>query len=246
MALTFAECRIRAFSITRDFGVTAVDWQLETGQASVEKDHWHVELDPRDPKAGLKIRHASKQLGHFLRVAPKPSHSFNIQEAYVRQNDLIVRYEQSGDDLYTVQLNWRKLDCAIPNALALELWISVQTTLLDTHPTIEVCSSTPDAQWHGLTLNDLSIETSDTVVIGLVKTSGVTAMVMIESSDALQANRILGRSNDFTWKILGEFMEKGVIRRARLRIFAVAGEFARSKIAKQYRLFTDSPLPLTA
>ena len=236
----------RAFSITSDLGVTAVNWQLQSDKATLESDQWQVALDPRDPKAGLQIRYSSKPLGHFLRVTPRPSHSFNIQEVYVRQNDLIVRYEQSGDDLYTVQLNWRKLDCEIPSVLALELWISVQTTLLDTHPTLDVCSSTPEAQWHGLTLNDLSIDKIATTVIGLAKKSGVTAMVMIESSDALQAKRILGRNEDFTWRVLGEFMEKGVIRRARLRLLAVPGEFARSKIAQQYRQFTDSPLPLTA
>jgi hypothetical protein len=223
-----------------------VDWQLRADQALLETKYWRVELDPRAPKAGLQINSGSTQLGQFLKISPKPSHSFKIQEAYVRQNDLIVRYEQSGDDLYTVQLNWRRLECEIPDALSLELWISVQTALLDTHPVIEVRSHTPDAQWHGLNLHDLSIDKSDCTAIGLVKKSSVTAMVMIEPSDAQQARRIPDRSENFTLRLLGEFMEKGVIRRARLRFFAVSGEFSRSKIAKQYRKFTDSPLPLTA
>ena len=157
-----------------------MDWQLQVDQASLESKQWRVELDPRAPNAGLQIAFGSTRLGQFLRINPKPSHSFKIQEAYVRKNDLIVRYEQSGDDLYTVQLNWRRLDCEIPDILALELWISVQTSLLDTHPVIEVRSRTPDALWHSLTLNDLSIDKSDTAAIGLVKKSGVTAMVMID------------------------------------------------------------------
>lgn len=223
-----------------------MEWQLQSDQAFLETEHWRVDLDPRAPNAGLKIRVGSTQLGEFLKISPKPSHSFKIQEAYVRQNDLIVRYEQSIADLYTIQLNWRRLNCEIPDALALEVWISVQTSLLDTHPTIEVRSGTPDALWHSLTLDDLSMDKSDSTAIGLVKKSGLTAMVMIEPSDARQARRIVDRSEDFAFRLLGDFMEKGVIRRARLRLLVVSAELSRSKVVKQFRAFIDSPLPLTA
>lgn len=223
-----------------------MDWQLKSDQASLEANHWRVDLNPRTPNVGLKVMFGDVQLGHFLKIAPKPSHSFNIQEAYIRENDLIIRYEQSNDDLYTVQLNWRRLDCDIPDALALELWVSVQTSLLDTHPEIEIRSRTPDARWHGLTLDDLSIEKSTSTAIGLVKKSSVTAMVMLEPSDAHQARRIVDRGEDFAFRMLGDFMEKGVIRRARLRLLAVTTELSRSKIVKQFRAFVDSPLPLTA
>ena len=223
-----------------------MDWQLQSNQAWLQNEHWRVELDPRSPNKGLQIHYGAVALGHFLKVNPKPSHSFNIQEAYVRQNDLILRYEQSGEDLYTVQLNWRRLESQITEGLALELWISVQTSLLDTHPAIDIRSRTPDAMWHILTLDDLSINKSDLAAIGLVKKSGVTAMVMIDPSEARQAQKTLDRNEYFTLKLFGEFMEKGVIRRARLRFFAVTGEISRSKIAKQYRTFAESPLPLTA
>lgn len=235
-----------AFYLTEHLGVTAVDWQLQADQASLETEHWQVELDPRAPNAGLQIRVGTTQLGQFFRIEPKPSHSFSIQEAYVRQDDLIVRYEQSGDDLYTVQLNWRRLDWETPDALALELWISVQTSLLDTHPVIDVRSCTAGTRWHSLSLNDLSISSNDTTVIGLVKKSAVTVMVMVEPSDAKLANRVLDLNEDFALRIFGDFMEKGVIRRTRLRLFAMTGEITRSKIAQQYRLFSESPLPLTA
>ena len=138
------------------------------------------------------------------------------------------------------------MECEILDALAIELWISVQTSLLDTHPAIEIRSRAPDAQWHDLTLKDLSVDKSDHTAIGLVKKSGVTAMVMIEPSDAQQARRIVQRSDEFTLRVLGDFMEKGVIRRARLRLLAVTAELPRSKITSLFRSFTDSPLPLTA
>lgn len=222
-----------------------MDWQLEADRASLETELCGVELNQRTPNTGLQIRIGTTSLGQFFRISPKPSHSFTIQEAYVRQNDLILRYEQSGNDLYSLQLNWRRLDWD-QDALALELWISVQTSLLDTHPAIEIRSGTPGALWHFLSLNDLSIGNSDKTVVGLVKKSGVTAMVMVEPSDAQPVNRSLDRNEEFALKIFGEFMEKGVIRRTRLRFFGCTDEIARSRIKKQYQSFIESPLPLTA
>jgi len=194
----------------------------------------------------MHISRLQQDLMHLFRVTPKTSHSCSVQEAYVRENDLIVRYEQSGDDLFTFQLNWRVLPTDVLSALAIELWISVQTTLLDTHPKIDVRSRAAGAMWHDLTLNDLSIEKSDTTAIGLFKKAGVTSMLMIHPSDAHQSKRVRDRSEDFTVRMFGEFMEKGVIRRARLCFFSVPGELSRHTMINQYRAFIDSPLPLTA
>ncbi len=227
-------------------GVEVVDWQFQADQASLEAENWRVELDPRAPNHGMKLQFGTVDFGSFFKINPRPSHSFSIQEAYVREEDLILRYEQSGEDLYTVQLNWRRLESEVRDSLCIELWLSVQTSLLDTHPVIDVRSRTPDALWHILTLDDLSLGKSDAAAMGLVKKSGVTAMIMIEPMDARQAQKTLDRNDYFNLKLFGEFMEKGVIRRTRLRFLAVTGELARSKIAKQYRIFTDSPLPLTA
>ena len=223
-----------------------MDWQLQPDNAFLEIQSWRAELDPRAPNSGLKIHFGSIPIGQFLKISPKPSHSFAIQEAYIRQNDLIVRYEQANDDLYTVQLNWRRLESDIPGALYLEVWISVQTSLLDTHPVIEVRSRTPDAKWRGLTLNDLQIEKRDSTVLGQVTKSGVTSVIMLDPSDAHQARRIDDPNDEFSLKLLGDFMEKGVIRRARLRLLVVAQELSRSKMIEEFREFTDSPLPLTA
>ncbi len=230
----------------RNLKVTAVDWQLQTEKAAFDSGDWQASLDPRAPQSGMRISRLQQDLIHLFRVTPKTSHSCSIQEAYVRENDLIVRYEQSGDDLFTFQLNWRALPSDVPGALAIELWISLQTTLLDSHPNIDVRSRATGAMWHDLTLNDLSVEKSDTIAIGLFKKSGVTSTLMIHPSDAHQSKRVRDRSEDFTLRMFGEFMEKGVIRRARLCFLSVPGEFSRHAIINQYRAFIDSPLPLTA
>lgn len=223
-----------------------MEWQLDPNQARLECGDWHFSLDHRVPKNGLKVRHGSDELGALLAVIPTPSHTCTIQEAYVRQNDLIVRYEQAGDDQYTFQLNWRKLNCTIPRGIAIELWISVQTSLLDTHPVLDVRSRTPNGLWHALSMRDLSVESSDAVAIGLVKKASVTSLVMVQPSDALQAKRVRNRDEEFTLRMFGEFMERGVIRRARLCYVAAPGDLSRRDIVNQYQLFADSPLPLTA
>jgi hypothetical protein len=226
--------------------VTAVDWQLQTEKAAFEGEDWQASMDPRAPQVGMQINRLQQDLTHLFRVMPKTPHSCSIQEAYVREDDLIVRYEQSGDDLFTFQLNWRVLPSDVAGSLALELWISVQTTLLDTHPKIDVRSRAAGAMWHDFTLNDLSIEKSDTTAVGLFKKAGVTSIVMVQPSDAHQSKRVRDKNEDFTLRMFGEFMEKGVIRRARLRFYSVPGELSRFAIINQYRAFIDSPLPLTA
>ncbi len=227
-----------------------MDWNVQSDKAALIVGDWRAELDPRTPANGLRISRTQQgtqsNIAQIFRVTPKPSHSFTIQESYVREEDMIVRYEQSGDDLYTFQLNWRKLTSDIAGAFAIELWISVQTSLLDTHPTIEVRSRATESQWHALTLDDLSYEKSDVVSMGLFKKSGVTSLLMIQPSDANQAKRVLDKKEDFTLRMFGDFMEKGVIRRARLCFLSIPGEVSRYTMIKEYRAFAESPLPLTA
>ena len=223
---------------------------MQSDKAALVTGDWQAELDPRAPQTGMRLertqQNSQSNIAQIFRVTPKPSHSFNIEEAYVRENDLIVRYEQSGDDLFTFQLNWRRLESELPGALAIELWISVQTSLLDTHPIVDVRSRATDAQWHGLSLDDLSIEKSDVTAVGLFKKAGVTSLIMVHPTDAHQTKRIRDKNEDFTLRIFGQFMEKGVIRRARLCFLSAPGEISRYTMIKAYRAFIDSSLPLTA
>ncbi|MFO0944318.1 MAG: hypothetical protein U0930_26715, partial [Pirellulales bacterium] len=98
---------------------------------------WTIELDPTKPNQPVSI-----SLGSFswqaLAVQPLPSHSLVPEEVYVRQQDLIARFTQGRSDLYSLQVDYRLLDAPSEFDLALEVWLTVQTTLLDGSPKMKL------------------------------------------------------------------------------------------------------------
>ncbi len=224
-----------------------MSWELKTQQAALVSNDWRVELVPTEPMSGLKVFHQGVELGTVLCVIPQPTHSRHIQEAYVRQADLIVRYEQHGDDLYTLQLNWRTFDCDLDGALAIELWLSVQTTLLDTHPVVELKSSVNASNWETVSLRERKAEPSERPAVMVAHCGQHTLLVMVQASDvehvALQSDDL---DTEHTLRMFGHFMEKGVIRRARVCFVAAPQPLDDAAIQNVYQQFSDSPLPLTA
>lgn len=234
---------VGAFTLWR----ISVSWELNQHQAAYAVNDWHVDFSPSDPGAGLQVSRGGNSLGKLLSVFPQPAHSRNIQEAYVRQDDLIVRYEQDGSDLYTFQLNWRAFDCILSGSLGIELWISIQTSLLDTHPVVGVKSSSPAAIWETLTLRDLSDIDSELPAAVVARREDHTLLIMIQASDAEQVElRRCDSAQEHELQMFGHFMEKGVIRRARLCLVAAPNILDDAAVRLVYEQFTASPLPLTA
>jgi hypothetical protein len=224
-----------------------VTWNLEKLRATYAVNGWQVELNPTDPAAGLDLRHHGKACGTLLRVIPLPSHARCIQEAYVRESDLIVRYEQDGNDLYSFQLNWRAFDSGLSDALGLEMWLSIQTSLLDTYPTVDIRSLTSGGPWTTLTLRDVHQSEEDWTAGIVSRCADQSTLIMVQASDAQQADLQPCQSPlENSLRMFGSFMEKGVIRRARLCLVATPHELQQTEIEQAYAQFSACPLPLTA
>src|SRR5690606_23390891 len=109
-----------------------------------------------------------------------PPHSGLPQEVYSRQNDLIVRYGQGPSELFSYQLDWRLLEPAAPFVAAIELWLSVQTELLDTQPELEITCSAPDGvRWSSfehqqLVADDQELATAAPVAVPTAKGSSAS------------------------------------------------------------------------
>jgi hypothetical protein len=223
-----------------------MDWQLQKDLGWCECGPWCVKLKPLDPGHGLSLFRGNELTWNLLRVKPLPRHALHLQEAYVRQEDLILRYEQSQSDQFGFQLNWRRLDCELVDAIAIELWLSVQTTLLNTHPMFEI-DSTAHGNWQTLTLAQLSCSKAQVTAAGCSRDQSLTTIVMIQDSDACQAKLIKDKSaKELRFRMFGQFLEKGVIRRARLCFLATTADLSQAEIAEAYQKFSASPLPLTA
>jgi len=184
---------------------------------------------------------------------PHPLHSFKPEEIYVRQSDLIARYTQSAEDQFAFQLDWRLHPVQPPFSIGLEIWISLQTQLLDSHPSLELRSVGPGV-WSSWTDSELNMgeandhRPSSDCQAALLSTADSTSLLwLIDPSDQQQVHWMGSNSkSELRAQLFGDFLEKGVIRRARLRLLVGAEEVQVDDVKGVYQDLFTSALPLTA
>ncbi len=243
----------------------ASGWQHRKSKFRVLEGNWTAELEPSRPDRGLTIACGpSRQNQEFqaFAVVPLPSHALQAEEIYVRDDDLIARFRQSASDAYAFQLNWRLLKPVEPFSFAVELWVSIQTQLFDSAPEIEV-SFRSAASWHQWTHDNLCYHAddqyqerpergfesaqADVPAAMVTKAADSTLFWLIDPRD----QGSIGWSGNLsaqrqTARLFGDFLERGVIRRARFQLWIgpSSSDFEIAKVA--YRELLSSQLPLTA
>ncbi len=89
---------------------------------------------------GIAIEGPSDAQWQLMAIHPVPAHACQIDDHFARGSDLMVRYAQSEQDQFAFQLDLR----AVPTSelgsaeSGFDCWLSVQTQLLDSHPTLEI------------------------------------------------------------------------------------------------------------
>ncbi len=237
-------------------------WRLNESTAIGSLGGSRIDVFPANPEraARLQTQLAAGAAWEIAAVRPVPHHSVTPEEIYGREDDLICRYRQTQSDVFAFQLDWQLLPAVAPFAGGVELWLSVQTDLLDSQPELEVTSVAAGSQaWRVLAHSDLSDEP---LAGGDPRDLGPAAMIchsetgsgdrtsglwLIEPSDQCHA-RLCSPPNSaaLSVRLFGHFMEKGVIRRGRMRFLQASGEIRDADIAGAYQQFASSPLPLTA
>ena len=222
-------------------------WKLRDSLAILETPCVNVAASLAETAPTLRIlptgnSGSSKQLSVEINPmddnAPLATEGFNLGEAYVRQQDLIAFYPQKLPWHFGYQLDFRRIpgEKSVPEwneqeFLTIEVWLSVQTSLLDSNPKFEIRVSGGAFE-----------ENAD----GLWLDSENQSAILIHPLDREDCqSRFLKDSQSLEMSVFGRFMEKGVIRRMRFRI--LASPISRSKDFWIDRLneFSESPLPLT-
>lgn len=193
-----------------------------------------------------------------------------LAETYVRGGDLVASYSASESWPYAPQIYWSAgaLNDSHGAAASIEILLSVQTHLLDTYPCIQIGTELPGAEISSLR----SISEPQPEVVPILPGSNVAmssgaepscvlwrpageawsyAEVMhasdfrqMELQHAPAANSLVGKSS-VRWHIFADFLEKGVIRRARLFAFFLPRENDSVLAAACCRSLDRLPLPLT-
>jgi hypothetical protein len=195
-----------------------------------------------------------------------------LSECYLRQNDLVADYPQDESSSYSLQLQWRLVACDAHHSV-LQLTVAVQTSRLDCHPMIDlVCDSLAGAAaaveiapQRSPALPAKAIGPPPVVRFPLTG-GGTSAECMAErNSAASQPRRDFGGSaalmvapadvpmtgqrseaDQLRYRLFEEFLEKGVIRKARVWLVVWDGEPSDTAIARIYAALASAPLPLTS
>jgi len=186
-----------------------------------------------------------------------------VADSYVRGNDLVAAYRPTDDWPYSPQLYWQaKTLQSVDGVLAsLSHLVSVQTHLLDTYPKITVASQVPSSEVLYIALGEggqADVEPADRATT--ITPTGSTCCVLrrllaapfsyVEIVSAADVRNIVfpagakGRM-DAEWRVFADFLEKGVIRRARIHGALLPRENDIELAVECCRAMEHSPLPLT-
>ena len=214
-----------------------MSWDLRDSTAQWNAPHWSVDVALAQESSQPLVQIHDSWQHRLLSIAITPiekqvDHSaarMPFGDAYVRQTDLIAIFPELAPWRFGYQMDIRLMDDAHPNTLAMEIWLSIQTSLLDSHPQLEL-------QLEGTRFNAMidNCWTSDSSRIGL----------LIHPLDQ-QDCHIEPEGEGLAMRVFGRFMEKGVIRRMRFRLIAALEPVSAVYWRDRFDEFSNSPLPLT-
>lgn len=168
-------------------------------------------------------------------------------EQYVRGAEFHVNYPQAAGSSYAVRLAFNPIETQAERII-LEVRISIQTDLLDTHPKIDVnayCQSI-DSQVPGDTSGDDQVDGIGSAPISVAVSNEHSVSVLLGPHDRPFTTN---HSTDslLRLRLFGDFLEKGVIRKARpwIVIDRSADVPSEQMLETWWRQLCGSPLPLT-
>jgi hypothetical protein len=238
-------------------------WQIEaqTARLSLATFTARVVLDRATPGLeGLSLTGHSRA-GRLLALELVHASPAEGIAAYVRQGDLVATFEETPARRVRVQAYWRTAWASLPALLAgVDLEVSVQTSLLDSDPRLEISSLVqPSEIWRLSEAGQWDRLEAPTAASRELDSSTGTGALLFRSGSGEASYFEMTHPADFravalakegeevrvTRRLFGQNLEKGVILRSRIR-----GGFApRSKDLQvaldAWRSFTESPIPLT-
>lgn len=181
-----------------------------------------------------------------------PAEELAFVDAYPRGEDLVAHYGPTASFPFRTEVYWRACADADPSRTRLSLIVSVETDLLDTQPELTVVSRLAERAVEPLTSVDGGLATSsaESASAVLLNSSADDSawLEAVHPSDAVEATLEAEQESSglavIQWRLFSRFLEKGVIRRARLAACPLPeGELPEATAF--YRGFASQPPPLT-
>ena len=226
-------------------------WRLESHQARWHTQQFQFQVNLRQPQNGwgdVRLGDESLPDALFCLHLPGDAGDQSIIDSYVRQADLVVTYAQTSDRTVRPQVVWRVLRDG-DTRVGAEAILSMQTSLLDSQPDASV-SFRLGGELLKVTDSEAKAVGEETIhdhclLLQRPASENWSLVVCLHPSDFLSLRCETGATNVATFALFPESLEKGVIRRARVRGIYVPRdgdvEFAR----KCGREMVEAAPPLT-
>jgi hypothetical protein len=184
--------------------------------------------------------------------------SETVSDAYVRGQDCVVTYTQEPQQTVRPQVYWRALVDEPDHAFGVELIMSMQTSLLHCLPTTDCISVLPcgnfrtlkpDLTWQEIEPESQGVWTSapSSVVLFRHPELTVSLLTMVHPDDyqATEVRTLEDGLAEVRCKLFDESLEKGVIRRGRVRFIALPRDKDEQLAVAQFGKFAAIEPPLT-
>jgi hypothetical protein len=226
--------------------VTRSVWKLDGTTAEFDDGRLRARVDLLEPQAGIVASHFSgRSIGGYtlgVGIGKVAADDLSLPETYARVDDLVATYLQTEVRPFRLQAYWRRVDASrlpgLRDASVIELQVSINTSLLDTHPSVPVACGIAGAR--GTVDRDgrryQTVETAE----------GFTYFEAVHPSDDRGAQgEPLFDGFGAGHVLFGEFLEKGVIVRSRIRAAFLPGGATAADCDALYDALVSEPLPLT-
>ena len=246
--------------------MAASPWRLEQTQATLSWHGLEARLDLVHPELGLQTDrlHGQPLAAHALLgvLFDRDVSDAADCDVYGRQLDLIATYAELPERPLRVQTYWRAIEAPVDadvETCAMELQVSVQTPLLDCLPRVATQSllrSDAELKMLPCSVGDLHDPASAAsplspggMALAMELTAGDRPWQYVEMIHAEDAQSASAEQGPGTWRIQQDLfepgLEKGVIRRVRVRGLFYAGAADVALVERAYRTFHGAALPLT-
>jgi len=246
-------------------------WRLTGHQAIWQSNDLQTAIDLESPEQGLSnvvLREHRLVAAALMQLQPatvSEPDELLLQDCYVRDDDLVAVYSHRPTQLRT-EFYWRLRSGELDGGRtwAVEAIFSVQTDLLDHNPRVDLCCRLPAISCQVLRQPDeiaALVERSERQTLEIERASEAWVVLRFEldhqplafaqlySVADVAASRLQTDAEAGTIESTVSFfpgrLEKGVIRRARMRGILAARRDMDAAIRHHWRELTTAPPPLT-
>lgn len=249
-------------------------WQLDENKAVLQTPTFAIEIDTHSPESGAVLRQMAGEAypkASLLRIHSNSPSEVGVpacESVHQRGPDLVVDYRMSKVPEFTWQVYWRALTgWDSRNVLGgVELILSVQTELLDSDPRMIVESHLSNSRMlrvdggQHASAEAIDIDVSDISSPVTLDPPGIllyrpceasfSYLELVHPSDFIDLE--IARASQDSSEYASRFtmfeapLEKGVIRRGRLRGLLLSRDDDVASARSCYEQFIASPIPLTA